>query len=499
MPAPKLNVLCFVTDQQRADHIGCCGNPDLQTPNIDRLAAAGVTFTQSFVANPVCMPNRATMFTGRYPKAHGLRENGLTLVPAELILPDILRQTGYQTASFGKIHLAPFGMTEELTTEDREMVESHVYWEKNNTVPLPFWGFEHLYYVGGHGDYTFGHYKHWLDENHPGMHEKLNRDHAFVIPKGWGSSWKMSIPPELHYNTKIADETIQFLEKRDTNRPFFIWCSFPDPHFPFAAPPPYCHQYDPNQITFAPKRRDGEFESLPPYMRDCYEGKGRLSKWLGQVHEITDENYREMLAHTYGMISMVDHNIGRIMRSLEDLSLTQNTVVLFFSDHGELLGDHWLIHKGPFLFRGLVQVPTIWRLPTALSKGLKCSELVSTVDLCPTLLDLLDVPIPEGVQGRSYKDLLYGNIQTYKDSVYIEFDSSLFNARQRQIRTKEWALTYCSGEEYGMLFDLENDPDELHNLWDNQACGKIKTELLLRLLSETSSADDWLPPRRAMA
>jgi arylsulfatase A-like enzyme len=493
MSSSKLNVLCFVTDQHRADHLGCSGNNEVQTPNIDRIAEEGVVFTRSFVANPVCMPNRATMFTGRYPKAHGLRENGLVLSETEPILPGILRAEGYQTASFGKIHLSPFQMKKEFAEGKYDMLESHDYWDENDDLELPFRGFEHVYYVGGHVDYTFGHYKHWLEEEHPGMHEKMDIDHALLPPTGARTSWKLSIPEELHYNTKIADETIEFLKTCDHDRPFFVWCSFPDPHFPFAAPRPYCDQYDADEITFSPARREGELDLLPPYFRDSYEGKGEFGVWLGDVCNIADEHYREMLAHTYGMISMVDRNIGRVMRALEELALAERTIVVFMSDHGELLGDHWLIYKGPFLFDGLVRVPTVWRLPEGGDAGRKNAGPISTVDFCPTILDLLDIPAHDGVQGVSYKQVLRGEKQEIRDSVYVEFDTTLYHQRLRQLRTTDWAITYHPGKDYGTLFHLRDDPDELYNLWDDADYQKVKGELLVELLEETSLADNWLP------
>ena len=479
MSSSQPNILCFVTDQQRADHLGCYGNPDIRTPNIDRLAREGIVFTESFVANPVCMPNRASMFTGKYPKAHRLRENGIALSPAETVLPEILRRSGYQTASFGKIHLAPFNMTSELASEDYECYESHEYWAQHDDLPLPYYGLEHVYLVGGHGHYTFAHYKNELERNHPGMHEKLNIDHALSPPTGARESWKASIPEELHYNTVIADKTIEFLKTRDKSRPFFVWCSFPDPHHPYSPPRPYCDQYDPAAIRFSPARREGELDDLPPYFRECYEGRRRVGGVKGDIRQTTDEHYREIIAHTYGMISMVDYNIGRIMRTLEDLSLLEDTIVLFFSDHGDLMGDHWLINKGPFLFRGLVRIPTIWRLPGKSCAGRVSSALVSTVDLCPTLLDLVGIPIPDGVQGRSYRSVLVGEQEGFREWIYIEFDQSMFYYdRLRQIRSKEWALTYYAENDYGLLYDLRRDPNELENLWDRRDYQKVKGELI---------------------
>jgi arylsulfatase A-like enzyme len=187
------------------------------------------------------------------------------------------------------------------------------------------------------------------------------------------------------------------------------------------------------------------------------------------------------------------------MTAVEHLTLLDNTIVLFISDHGELLGDHWLIHKGPFLFNSLVRVPTIWRLPETANRGATCDGLISTVDLCPTLLDLLDVPAPDGMQGISYRKLLEGSGETIRDSVYIEFDASIFGERQRQLRTKEWALTWSAGKDYGMLFDLRSDPDELHNLWNDPQHAHIRNHLAATLLDEGLKADHWQPKRRVIA
>lgn len=498
MAAKAPNILCFVTDQHRADHLGCYGNPQVRTPNIDRLSAQGVTFTESYVANPVCMPNRACMFTGRYPSAHHLRENGQTLSASEAVLPDVLRQAGYQTASIGKIHLAPFDMKRSLADSDREMYESHAYWRGHDELPMPYYGLDGVCLVDGHGPYVFGNYKRWLDREHPGAYEMLQQRRALEPPTGARQCWKMALDQELHYNTFIADRTVDFLRRRDPNRPFFAWCSFPDPHHPFCPPRPYCDWYDPAQIDFSPARRISEFDDLPPYFHQAYEGTITTGGTQGDMRTITDDHYREILALTYGMISMVDANIGRVMDALEETGLLEDTIVVFFSDHGDLMGDHWLINKGPFLYRGLVRVPTIWRLPSGLA-GTASDEIVSTVDLCPTLLDLAGVQAPEGVQGRSYSGLLTGKSGAGRDWAYIEYDESYLDDRLRQIRSKDWALTYHTNADYGLLFDLHEDPHELRNLWDEPSNQHIKRDLLIELLRQRCRADDPLPPKRVHA
>ncbi len=489
------NILCIVLDQLRADHLGCYGNPDVLTPNIDRLAAEGCRCDDSFVANPVCMPNRACMFTGQYPQAHGLRFNGFSLSPSRLTLPEVLRRNGYQTASIGKIHLTD-GAHEISNPELKEPFqeyETRAYWKEHDQIPTPYYGLEYVYLVDGHGDYAYGTYKNELQREHPGMYEKLLPPNASYLPSTdlkdfRHGCWEQSIPPEYHYNTVIADKTIDYLSNRDPDKPFFLWCSFPDPHHPYTTPAPYSRLYDPAKIHYAPKRRQGELDDLPPYMREMSEGTSKPMPW---AYRDSDENFRVMTAYTYGMISFVDENVGRIMEHLRQNGLDEETIVVFLSDHGDMLADHGLNQKGPYLFESLVRVPTIWRCPGKIRSQTDSKAVVSTVDLCPTLLDFAGVETPGCVQGRSYRSVLTEGDEDFRDWAYIEFDNPAYTS-QRQIRSREWALTCDLRGDTGMLFDLKNDPDELHNLWNHAEYAEKKKELQLVMLEKTfEAADSW--------
>ena len=496
---PRPNILCFVTDQHRADHLGCYGNRQVRTPNIDRLAREGVTFAESFVCNPVCMPNRASMFTGTYPSCHGLNENGFTLDPSTRVLPQLLADTGYNTACVGKIHLAPFQMTRDLAKHDWELYESGQHWNEGGELPHPYYGFGEVCLVDGHGPYAYGDYKRWLDQNWPGAYEKLQQRNALSPPTGVRDSWKSSIPQELHYNTFITDRTIDFLQRQDKDRPFFLWCSFPDPHHPFSPPSPYCDQYDPRDIDFSPARRAGELDDLPDYFALSFAGKIGTGGLRGDLRGLTDDHYREILAHTYGMISMVDAQVGRVMQSLEELSLLDDTIVVFMSDHGDLMGDHWLINKGPYLYRGLVRVPNVWRIPGCRDAGRQSSAMVSTVDFCPTVLELAGAPVSDDIQGRSYRAVLNGSAKQTQDCVLIEYDESYIEARLRQLRTADWAITAYIERADGLLFDLRNDPSELHNLWDEPRCESIKSDLLDQLHRRFGPPAPWTPGKAVHA
>ena len=489
------NILCFVTDQQRADHLGCAGNPDLRTPNIDRLAAEGVIFNHSFVANPVCMPNRASLFTGMYPSAHGLRENGIGLDGRWPVLAGVLKQEGYATASFGKLHLQPYGGDENWPLSER--LESRISWETGEITKLPrsYCGFDTTYFTGRHGSGIFGDYTADVGSQTVDL---LKIEYAIQPPTGAKESWKSSIPADRHYNNRIADMTIEYLDDYQDDAPFFIWCSFPDPHHPYCPPHPYADRYDPDTLTFDPARREGELDTLPDYFKPAIRGDMRMSGLTGGAPQ-TDEEYREILAHTYGMIEHVDHNVGRVMDALESNNFIDNTIVVYLSDHGDLMGDHWLINKGPFLFEGLLRVPTIWRLPDQIGESFASDALISVVDFCPTVLDLAHATIPSSVQGQSYASVLKGHQNSFRDRILIEYDDTYIDDRLRQIRTREWVLTQYAQRESGMLYALADDPDELFNLWDDPDQRQARDNLQVQLLREMMQAMSWQPPKRSHA
>jgi arylsulfatase len=488
------NILVIITDQQRADHLGCYGNPDLNTPHIDALAACGTRFTRAFVSNPLCMPTRATLFTGMYPKAHGVRENGIALSQDLPLLPELLRQNGYRTASIGKLHLVPYSIKRTRPASPDEIYETPEYWAEHNDMPVPYYGFESVYLTAGHGPYTFGHYRHEIGAE---AHRLLDIGHALRPPTGVRESWKSAIPAELHYNTVIADKTIAWLEARAKDSPFFLWCSFPDPHHPYMPPAPYCDQYDPASVTFNPARRVGELDDLPAYFRASHEGRLTTGGLEGGA-QISDHDYREIFAHTYGMISMIDDQVGRIMAALDRLGLRDETIVVFMSDHADLLGDHWLINKGPFLYESLMRVPMIWCVPGAVQGAVE-HRFVSAVDFSPTLLDAAGIPLPEGVQGQSYLPGLMRTGAAGRHRLYIEYDCSYLPDRLRHLRTDDWAITFYASGRHGLLFNLKDDPRELVNRWGDPHVQGVKHDLLLGLLEETVAHDSWLPAKKGHA
>lgn len=518
------NVLVFITDQQRADHLGCAGNPVIRTPNLDALAASGVRFERSYVSNPLCQPARATLFTGLTARGHGVRTNGIPLSPGIPTFPEALRRVGYRTHAVGKLHLRNTGDDDEPpeTVVDSaaldRFAENRQLWVRGALGALPpnYEGLETVDLCDGHGSGVFGHYLTWLREQRPDGPRLLTREAGQRPPSGAEQSWVMALPAELHYSTWIGDRTIAFLRRHRSNpaeadRPFFLWCSFPDPHHPYCPPRPWAEMYRPDDIEL-PTRREGELEDLPPHFQTVYDRGLDLSGRRASTR-LGDDQLREIIAFTYGMISLVDEQIGRVLAELVRLGLRENTVVVFLSDHGDMMGDHWMLNKGPFHFDGLLRIPMIWSWPGQFPAGVVSDALVSHLDFAPTILDLAGVPIPEGRvpaepvcpaqvspwPGQSLRPLLKREPSAGHARLLIENDEDYLGLRLRTLLTDRYQLTAYPGQLYGELFDRDEDPAQLYNLWDHPDYQNLKRDLLLGLLEEIVRTDCALPRRTAHA
>jgi arylsulfatase A-like enzyme len=219
------------------------------------------------------------------------------------------------------------------------------------------------------------------------------------------------------------------------------------------------------------------------------------------------------MARTYGMVSQVDFHVGRVIKALEELGFRDNTLVLYLSDHGDLMGDHWLQQKGPFHFDGLIRVPFIWSWPGHISPDTVDESVVSILDFAPTILDLCGVPIPEGPRpveslipveidawaGRSLRPNLEGGEVAGRDGVLVENDADYLGLRLRTLVTERYRLTWYAGQPYGELFDLQEDPQELYNRWDDAAYRSVRDELVAHLLDQVVMSDPSLPRRLSKA
>lgn len=522
-----INFLFIITDQQRADHLGCYGNPVVQTPHIDGLAQCGTRFDRFYVATPICMPNRATFMTGRMPSLHGARHNGIPLSLNATTFVDIMRAAGYRTALIGKCHLQSINDTIPkigLPGPDPDRVappepfrEADKSWPSHGRYDqelpstwlsdpdfeptLPYYGFDHVELAIGHGDMSAGHYERWLKARHPdpvslrGPENQLPGN-DFIAPQ----AWRTKIPEELYTTSFVAERTIAFLERHaDGDQPFFLQCSFPDPHHPFTPPGKYWGMYDPGSISLPPSFHAGE-RPIPAHLRKLYDERALdKANVNGQrAFAVNEREAREAIALTYGMITMIDDAIGKILSRLEALGLASNTAVIFNSDHGDFMGDHRLLLKGALHYRGLVRVPFIWRDPAQEKPGLVSSGLCGTLDLARTILDRAGLAGHNGMQGRSLLSAVGGKA-TGHDSIVIEehqrrgymgFDNHF---RARSLITENHRLTLYEGAQWGELYDLRDDSHELDNLWDDSRSQTLRASLTEKLARKMIELSDLSP------
>jgi len=502
------NILIFCVDEMRAGDMGCAGNPVIRTPHLDGLASGGTLFRRACCNNPICMPARATLFTGLLPRDHGLRVNGQSLRTDLPVLPGVFKDAGYRTHSAGKLHLTPW-LSEAPAAAPGCYPECLDDWNCGaiKTFPTPYYGFDEVDFVGGHGSFVFGPYVEWLKAQgaDPAL---LTWTHALEKPSGAPGCYKLGLPEELHYNRYIADATIRTLREsaRPDAPPFFAWCSFPDPHVPVSPPAPYCHLYDPADMSL-PVGRGEDSARLPSFYRDVFEGRihpnGVTNTGLTEAH------CREMIALTYGMITHVDCEIGRVLAVLRETGLDRHTIVIFTGDHGDMMGDHGLLWKAFYTFGGCIRIPLIVRVP-GLRGGLVSDALTSQVDLFPSALELCGIPEPgaDWVRaktlyergsvvplqlrpGLSWRPVLEGTAHTLHEHVVIENDDPTTGLFARALVTPTHRLTVYPGTGEGELFDLMNDPGERCNLWASEL--RLRDKLIAELLDAYSRSTPAYP------
>ena len=527
---PPYNFLLIMTDQHRADHLSCYGNTVLTTPHMDRIAADGLRFERFYVGNPVCMPNRATLMTGRMPSNHGVRHNGIPLHPRSNTFVHLLRHAGYHTALVGKSHLQNMGVqpavlhkappawpvrgtlpgdfSEPMLPDEsvRLDIELLARWrdEGEVEVPRPYYGFDDVMLTISHGDFVRGHYQNWLAQRHAnpeslhGAKQALPPGRTIRLPQ----AWRTRVPEELYPTTYITAHTVQYLERyaaAGTQAPFFLFCSYPDPHHPFAPPGRYFDLYKPEDMPLPPAWGNAH-DRTPPHMQALVKelGSPDAVRHSPAAFAVTSEEACEGIALTYGLLRMIDDGIGQILDTLDRLGLARHTVVLFTSDHGDLMGDHQLMLKGPYHFQGLIRVPMLLKVPGK-TTGSVTTSLASTVDLAQTVLQLAELEPYHGMQGHSLVPLLDDAMATVHTQLLIEDDGQRpLKGTNRPIRlrtllTSEWRLTYYDGFEFGELYNLRDDPLEHRNLWHEPEAQPMKTALSESLLRTMIDQQDRSP------
>ena len=504
----KMNVLFIISDQHRYDHMSCSGNKMLKTPNLDRLASEGVRFTNAFCTNPMCMPNRATLLTGYYPNVHGVRSNGMILSQDVPTITQTLVDRGWHTAVFGKLHhqfnTAPYRISDKSAESFYDWVfQKEGWYPVRENFPIPYYGYQEVETVIGHGACLAGHYLDWLDERSPRLAENMrkrwkNIDNFFSVFS------EHELPVDLYSSAYVTERTIAFLERHAKgdygNKPFYVHCSFPDPHQSVYPPGKYRNMYKPEDVELPKSFKDLENLRNHPYLAPY------INVMPGaMLRETNEEELRKFIAYTYGTVALLDASIGQILVSLEKLGYADNTIVVYNSDHGDLMGEHGMIFKGPSAYMGVFRIPMIWRVPGITKPGVT-DALMSSIDYPKTLLNLLGIPKrkqPPDMQGFNMSAVLKdpeNSAHQPRDCCYIENDEEVgpLYERLRHLITKDFKLTIYEGHrDYGDLFDRKNDLDELNNLWYDEQYNGVKFELVNKLLYENLSAQTRYPKRIA--
>jgi arylsulfatase A-like enzyme len=364
--------------------------------------------------------------------------------------------------------------------------------------PTPYYGFDEVMLTAGHGDVCGGHYIEWLEDK---QYEKLDylKNRLTAIFEYY---YETVLSEELYPTAFITDKTVEFLERhsegKNEDKPFFLHCSYNDPHHPVCPPGKYKHIYAPEDIELPSNFNDAEnlleHEFLGPQLKDK-----RFVHLLPQ--KVDKEVAKTFIALSYGSIAMIDDGVGKILKALERLGLADNTMVIFTSDHGDLLGDHGLILKGPAHYRSIINIPLLWKVP-GMTKRSVSDSLVSTIDIPKTILNILGVKEkrhPEAFQGYDITPLLNDPNQKVREHLLIEHDEEIAKdkiMRLRTLITERHRLTLYDGyENLGDIFDLQSDPDEINNLWDSNK--ELRSKLTEELLREIIRLQPRVPKRNA--
>lgn len=454
------NILILYTDQQRWDGMGANGNADILTPNLDALAAQSVNFDHHFVQNPVCMPSRLSFLTGQYPGTLGITHMGVPVPPDTLTLPRMLATAGYTCANIGKLHFLP-----------------HANRDHRNVHPR--YGFDHLEISDEPGSYADA-YRAWVCRKDPAQlpHVSLGAAPAARIwnrtmriadpvphPETWDRQTTLDAIPfagrdDMSHTAFVAEQTIEYLRRASQAPacPFLCIAGFYSPHSPWVAPQRFLDLYDRDALAIASYPPEAETQAADP--------------------QFSPAQLRTARHGYYAMISEVDFHVGTILQALADLELADETIVVFTSDHGEWLGEHFKWGKGYPGEDAVSRVPLLLRMPGG-GAGTRVSRIVEAVDVVPTLLELAGCQIPPPVQGQSLLPLCQGAVSWEKDDAIMEM------AGWKSVRDMRFRyVMHADGREH--LWDLEADYGAYR---DAAACtdyravlGDMRARLLHRLI-----------------
>jgi arylsulfatase A-like enzyme len=424
------NVLFIVVDQLRMECLGAYGNPDIKTPNIDRLASDGVRFENSFCPYPVCTPSRYSFLSGQYVHDHRGWDNHCTLASGIETFPRILRRAGYETASVGKMHFTPTYLDvgfDRMTVSEQDGPgrwddDYHRYLMKNDLV-------DRIDIVDQRREY---------------------REHA--PQEYWDTCGALvsDLPEEHHSTTWIGDRAVEALESWKEPGNHLLMASFIKPHHPFDPPAPWHEMYDPAKL-----------ESLPGWTEKCFDYDLRYSRGYFPHDQWTIQTLRRVMAYYYATISQIDHHVGRMLEFLDRQGLYDNTLIVFTADHGDYMGHRHLLLKGGLMYDSLQKVPLIIKWPGERGLNSVSKSLVSNVDLAPSICRATGCEPAESMCGE---DLRTGKT----DRTLVFAESQKGNQLMARSLKRKLILSDAPGKELQLFFDLEKDPSELKNVYGSE-------------------------------
>jgi arylsulfatase A-like enzyme len=504
-------------DQLRWDYLSCYGHPRLKTPHIDTLAAKGMRFTRAYVQSPVCGASRMSFYTGRYVQSHGASWNGFPLKVGEMTLGDYLRPLGIDAVLVGKTHMqADVEGMERLGIDPKSIIGVRVA----ECGFDPYERDDGLHAVGPDGRY---------DARNPRYNEYLN-DKGYAGDNPWhdwanaaqgennslASGWAMrharkparvkEEDSETPYMTRRAMEFMRAAE-----RPWCLHLSYIKPHWPYIAPAPYNAMYGPEDVIPAVRSETERADPHPVYRAFM---NLRVSKAFSR-----EEVRTEVIPVYMGLIKQIDDQMGALFLFMQERGLFENTMIVFTSDHGDYLGDHWLGEKDLF-HEPSVKIPLLIYDPSPAAdatRGGVCDELVEAIDLVPTFLDAVGADAGQQshrLEGRSLAPLLHGRQPpTWRRYAISEYDYSMIppaaalgaaprDSRLFMVCDKRWKYIHAVGYR-PMLFDMECDPSELRDLGADPACGGVRAAMAdalaawgLRLSQRTTLSEEQVRAKR---
>lgn len=470
-----MNILFIMYDQLRFDYLSCAGHPHLQTPNMDRVAGQGVRFTNAFVQSPICGSSRMSFYTGRYVSSHGAQWNGYPLRVGEMTMGDHLRKSGMDCWLIGKTHMradaegmARLGLSPESLIGARQAQCGFDIRVRDDGL----WG----YGPDGYYDQNRSPYNEYLkSKGYDGENPWADYANAGIeggeIASGWilGNADKpANIREEDSETAWLTGEAIRFVDEAEG--PWCAHVSYIKPHWPYIVPAPYHNMFGRNHVP-APVRHPAEREDAHP-VYDAFMNRAVARAF----HQ--DEVRDKVIPAYMGLIKQCDDQLGRLLDHLEATGRMKDTMIVITSDHGDYLGDHWMGEKDLF-HDPSVKIPLIVFDPRAeadATRGTVCDALVESIDLAATFVEAAGGDVPDHVlEGRSLMPWLRGETPAWRDFVISEYDYSISpictslglesrDARLFMVFDGRFKLIHAEGGFRPLLFDLEADPEEYHDL-----------------------------------